>query len=157
MNLSHRNIVCKKIKNFRLGSNAFFFLMIFIFLIYSCGTPQKTIASSTTSSKEEPVRIANDSLAYEIFILDVGFNSYIATAKPMSYYSKEYLAARNIVYVTEWNNRARNPSRYNSNIYENIIDYQPQIDYGLEVNYKLFNYFQFAQRKYKMRLGNFRS
>ena len=26
------------------------------------------------------------------------------------------------------------------------------IDYGMDVNYKLFNYFQFAQQKYKMRL-----
>ena len=41
----------------------------------------------------------------------------------------------------------------NNNVYENIIDYQPNIDYGYEVNYKLFNYFLFAQRKYKMSLG----
>ncbi len=157
MKISHKNTAPKKRSFFSLGFNSFYFLVIFSFLMYSCGTPQKTTASSNTTSKEEPVRIANDSLAYEIFILDVGFNSYLATAKPMSYYSKEYLAARNIVYVTEWNLRARNPSRYNPNIYENIIDYQPQIDYGLEVNYKLFHYFQFAQRKYKMRLGTFRS
>jgi hypothetical protein len=56
------------------------------------------------------------------------------------------------MYVTNWNLRALNPSKFNSLIYENRIDYSPQIRYGLEVNYKLFNYFQFAQQKYKIRL-----
>ena len=34
-----------------------------------------------------------------------------------------------------------------------MIDYQQNIDYCYEVNYKLFNYFLFAQQKYKMDLG----
>ncbi|MCF6348730.1 MAG: DUF6146 family protein [Flavobacteriaceae bacterium] len=125
-------------------------------LIISCGTPKKTVAT-TDNQKEEPVRIANDSLEYEIIIIDIGFNLYLNTiAQPMNYYSQSYLETRNRVYVIEWNIRAQNLIRFDPNIYENIIDYQPHIDYGLEVNYKLFNYFQFAQRKYKMRLGNFR-
>ena len=122
-------------------------------LVYSCGTQNSTTAVSET--KEEPVRIANDSLEYEIIIIDIGFNAYLNTiARPMGYHSQTYLETRNLIYVTEWNNRARNPTRFNANIYENVIDYQPNIDYGLEVNYKLFSYFQFAQRKYKMRLGS---
>tara|TARA_R110002073_G_scaffold40547_5_gene115168 strand:- start:306503 stop:306922 length:420 start_codon:yes stop_codon:yes gene_type:complete len=135
--------------------NIIYFLGVFGFLIFSCGTQQKTVADA--GQQEEPVRIANDSLEYEIIILDIGFNNYLnSIAKPMGFYSQNYLETRNLVYVYEWNNRARNPSVYNSNIYENIIDYQPGVDYGLEVNYKLFNYFQFAQRKYNMRLGSFR-
>jgi hypothetical protein len=125
------------------------------FLIVSCGTPKNTVVA-TNNQKEEPVRIANDSLEYEIMIIDIGFTSYLATAKPMSYYTQSYLETRNRIYVTEWNIRARNLTRYNANIYENVIDYQPNIDYGMEVNYKLYQYFQFAQRKYKMRLGSFR-
>lgn len=49
--------------------------------------------------------------------------------------------------------RAQNLTQFNGTIYENTIDYQPSIDYGYEVNYLLFNYFMFAQRKYKMSLG----
>lgn len=124
-------------------------------LIFSCGTPKKTVATGD-DQKEEPVRIANDSLEYEIFILDIGFSSYLATAKPMSFYTQTNVEAKNRIYVTEWNNRARNLIRYNSDIYENVIDYQPNINYGMEVNYKLYQYFQFAQKKYKMRLGTFR-
>ncbi|WP_410479453.1 DUF6146 family protein [Polaribacter sp. HL-MS24] len=60
---------------------------------------------------------------------------------------------RNRFWVTTWNQRAQNPQLFNENIYENIIDYDFNVDYGYEVNYKLFNYFLFAQRKYKMNLG----
>ena len=120
-------------------------------LVASCATytsPKKTTV------KEEPVVIANDSLAYEITIIDIGFNLYLNTiAKPVGFYSQSYLENRNIFYVTEWNNRVRNPTQYNRNIYENTIDYQSNIDYGYEVNYKLFNYFEFAQQKYNINLG----
>jgi len=126
-------------------------------LMYSCGSATKAVTAKTPKEvKEKPVRIANDSLEYEIIIFDMGFTSYLATAKPMSFYNQKTLELRNQVYVNEWNNRVRNPSQYDSSIYENIIDYQPTIDYGMEVNYKLYQYFQFAQRKYKMRLGSFR-
>jgi len=65
---------------------------------------------------------------------------------------------RNNIWVASWNSRAQSPSKYKTRIYENIIDYQSQEDYGYEVNYKLFNYFLFAQRKYKINLGGgFRS
>ena len=124
--------------------------------IWSCGSSP---IKNTTTEKEEPVVIANDSLEYEIIIIDPGFNLYLNTvAQPEGFYSQEYLEARNSVWVTIWNQRVQNPRQFNQNVYENIIDYQPTIDYGYDVNYKLFNYFLFAQRKYKMSLGGgFRS
>lgn len=119
-------------------------------LIWSCGS---SAVKDISEKKEEPVVIANDSLQYQIVIMDIGFPSYLASvAKPRGYYSQNYLETKNRVFVTNWNMRARNPTRYNPNIYENIIDYEPTVNYGYEVNYKLFNYFLFAQQKYKMRL-----
>ena len=135
--------------------NLVYILSIAGLLIFSCGTPKKTVATAD-DQKEEPVRIANDSLEYEVIIMDIGFTSYLVTAKPMNFYTQSTLEAKNRTYVTEWNSRAINPIRYNSDIYENVIDYQPNIDYGMEVNYKLYQYFQFAQKKYKMRLSSFR-
>ena len=125
------------------------FSIVGLFL-YACSSyPVK----NSEKSKEKPVIISNDSLEYEIIILDVGFTLYLNTvAKPENYYSLNYLENKNNIYVTNWNLRALNPSKFNSSIYENSIDYSPQIRYGLEVNYKLFNYFQFAQQKYKIRL-----
>ena len=110
-------------------------------------------SNSTSTAKEEPVVIANDSLAYEITILDIGFNAYLNTiAKPVGFYSQTYLETRNRLYVSIWNIRVNSPFNFNPNIYENRIDYDPYVDYGYDVNYKLFNYFEFAQRKYRMRL-----
>jgi hypothetical protein len=104
--------------------------------------------------KEEPVVFANDSLEYEIIIIDIGFNAFLnSIAQPEGFYSQNYLESRNRIWVQEWNNRARNPQQFSTNIYENIIDFLPSIDYGYDVNYKLFNYFLFAQQKYKMSLG----
>lgn len=125
------------------------FSIVGLFL-YACSSyPVK----NSEKSKEKPVIISSDSLEYEVIIIDVGFTLYLNTiAKPKKYYSLSYLENRNNMYVTNWNIRALNPSKFNSTIYENRIDYSPQIRYGLEVNYKLFNYFQFAQQKYKIRL-----
>ena len=118
---------------------------------WACGSSP---IKKNTSQTEEPVVIANDSLEYEVIIIDPGFTLFLnSVAQPEGYYSQSYLEARNRVWVLEWNNRARNLNQYNSSIYENIIDYQSTIDYGYDVNYKLFNYFLFAQKKYKMNLG----
>jgi len=104
--------------------------------------------------KEEPVVIANDSLEYEIIIIDPGFNYFLnAIAQPEGFYSQSYMEARNRAWVITWNLRFQNPQQFNDTIYENRVDYQQNIDYGYEVNYKLFNYFLFAQRKYNMNLG----
>jgi|UniRef100_UPI00404833DC hypothetical protein len=120
-------------------------------LMLSCGSYAQKKSNST---KEEPVVIANDSLEYQIIIIDPGFTTYLKTiARPMTYHSQNYLETKNKFYVLEWNNRARNPLRYNASIYENIIEYDSNINYGLEVNYKLFWYFKFAEQKYRMTLN----
>lgn len=120
-------------------------------LIASCSSTKKT-GTQEAKTSQEVVRIANDSLEYEIIIMDIGFETYLNTiAKPMNFYSQEYYETKNRFYVTEWNIRAQNPLRYRSDIYENEIDYDFNVDYGLEVNYKLYNYFKFVEYKYKQR------
>ncbi|MDC9723483.1 MAG: DUF6146 family protein [Urechidicola sp.] len=131
--------------------NLICFLAITLMVI-SCGTTNTKNLSDSKKNMEEAVVISNDSLEYEIIIYDIGFNTYLNTiAKPMSYYSQDYLEIKNNFYVIEWNIRANNPIRY-GDLYGNQIDYSAQIDYGLEVNYKLYNYFQFFEKKYKLRL-----
>ncbi|GFD81247.1 hypothetical protein KUL118_41090 [Tenacibaculum sp. KUL118] len=128
------------------------FLSIIGIMIWACSS--SPIKNTSNTPKEEPVVIANDSLEYEIIIIDPGFTTYLnSIAKPVGFYSQQYLENKNRLYVNTWNYRARNPLQFNSNIYENVIDYSPHVDYGYEVNYKLFNYFEFAQRKYRMNLG----
>lgn len=127
-----------------------FYYILIIALVIGCNSTSKTTLKTNHETTEEAVRIANDSLEYEIIIFDIGFEYYLnAIAKPDWYYSQEYLEAKNRFYVTEWNIRAQNPLQYNPNIYENTIEYNFNINYGLEVNYKLFNYFKFVEYKYK--------
>ena len=133
-----------------------FAILIVGFLFYACGSQS---IENKKSKKEAPVRIANDSLAYEIIIIDPGFTAYLnSIALPEGFYNQSYLEARNRIWVTIWNQRAQNPRQFRQDIHENSIAYLPTVDYGYEVNHKLFNYFLFAQRKYKMTLGGgFRS
>lgn len=138
------------------------YTLIICGLIIGCNT-SKTTTSNKSKTKDEiakiendTVTIANDELEYQIIIIEPGFNSWLVSrARPEGFYSQQYLENRNYQYVVEWNNRVLQPQQYNPNLYELQIDYQQGIDYGYEVNYKLYNYFIYFQLTYKQRLGAF--
>jgi len=131
-----------------------FTILIFL-LILGCSVKKSNVAvadNNKSLAKNDTIRIANDSLHYELIILDAGFNSWLATAKPRSYYSLTFLETKNYFFVTQWNYRAMQPQVYDPNLYEMRIDYQSHIHYGLEVNYLLYNYFIYFQQRYKQKL-----
>lgn len=114
------------------------------------GTQQNNIAGT---SAKDTVRIANDSLEYEVIIIDPGFNSWLQSrAKPRNYYTQNYMEIKNNFWIAEWNIRVNTPQRY-GDMYQMRIDYQPQIDYGYEVNYLIYNYLVFFQVTNNQRLG----
>ncbi|MBD3581492.1 hypothetical protein HC229_03155 [Flavobacterium sp. D33] len=127
----------------------------------ACSTQQPTTSSpeartkkEVASSKSDTIRIANDSLEYEILIIDPGFNSWMLTnGRDRGFYSQSYLEGRNIPWVTEWNIRARSPRNFQGDLYTMEIDYRPGINYGYEVNYLLFNYLTYFQLTKDQRLG----
>jgi uncharacterized protein YceK len=126
-----------------------YYLAIGLFTV-GCVSSIKTTTKKEAQLPDGAVRIANKELAYEIIILDIGFETYLNTiAWPANYYSQKYYEIKNNLYVTEWNIRVLEPFRYNPLIYENEIDYDFNIDYGLEVNYKLYYYFKFVEYQYK--------
>lgn len=129
-----------------------------ICLLLSCKPTNKVVnASSETPTKvSDTVRIANEETEYEVIIIDPGFNTFLySQARPRGFYSEVFLEQRNVIYVNEWNIRARQPMQYDSDLYLMQIDYDPNIHYGYEVNYLLYNYFVYFQLKYKQRLGGF--
>ena len=110
---------------------------------------------SDTNDKEA-VEISDDETEYEIIIIEPGFYTWLKSiARPEGYYSQSFLENRNAIMVVTWNQRVLLPQRWNPNLYEMQINYDPSIDYGYEVNYKLYNYFIYFQRKYNQRLGPF--
>lgn len=137
--------------------NLIYCLLLSVF-IFNCNTP-KTVSTVKNERLEnvkdnDTVTIANDDLEYEIIIIEPGFNFWLnSTARPEGYYSQEYMETRNNQYVIAWNQRVLQPQLYDPNLYELQIDYQPQIDYGYEVNYKLYNYFIYFQIRYNQRLA----
>lgn len=133
-------------------------LILITFLIFSCKAKKSNIDNpkKVSSSANDTIRIANDSLEYEIIIIDAGFNTWLnGRAQPRGFYSISFLENRNYMYVTEWNNRILEPLKHNSNLYEMRIDYQPNINYGYEVNYLLYNYFLYFENQYKQNLRRF--
>ncbi len=136
--------------------NGFIIIILFIF---SCTAKKFNIDAKpkkVSSSVYDTIRIANDSLKYEITIIDIGYTTWLnGRAQPRGFYSISFLENRNYIYVTEWNNRVLEPLRYNPNLYEMRIDYQPNINYGYEVNYLLYNYFLYFENQYKQNLRRF--
>ncbi len=133
--------------------------MIVLLTIIACSTASQNIASTDTTpikKGNDTVRIANDSLEYEVIIIDNGFTNWLASrAYPRNYYSLQYLENKNYLYVTEWNNRVLQPQRYNPNLYEMSINYRPDIHYGYEVNYLIYNYMIYFQNTYKQKLWGY--
>ncbi|WP_426485786.1 DUF6146 family protein [Flavobacterium sp. 2] len=139
----------------------FIYILIVLFTVIACSTGSKNNAVAANSPKtnsgvNDTVRIANDSLEYEVIIIDNGFSTWLASiAQPRNYYSLSYLENKNFLYVTEWNNRVRQPQLYNPNLYEMLIDYRPEIHYGYEVNYLIYNYMIYFQNTYKQKLWGY--
>lgn len=117
------------------------------------GKPTDDIVLNSGKKGSDTVRIANDSLEYEVIIIDPGFNNWLySRAKPRGFYSEEYLRGRNIQWVNEWNFRVNQPMRY-GDMYQMQIDYRADIKYGYEVNYLIFNYLSYFQIANNQRLG----
>ena len=136
--------------------------MIFGILIIQCSGSKKALEISKeekevfNNTELDTVAIHNDSLQFDIIIMEVGFATWLQTmAQPKGYYTQKFMENRNRIYVMNWNQRVLDPYNYNPNLYELQINYYPNIDYGYDVNYKLYNYFLYFQRKYNQRLGPF--
>lgn len=94
----------------------------------------------------------NAKIQYEATVLDAGFDTFVATQPSKKFFSESSLRAKNILMVNEWNMRYANPTRYDANIYEVNIDYNPNISYGIDVEYTLYMFFRFMEKENKMAL-----
>lgn len=139
----------------------FIYILLVCGFIIGCSSTQKIKSQkkdekTTVLVQNDTVTISNDELEYEIIIIEPGFNNWLVSrARPEGFYSQQYMETRNYQYVIAWNQRVNQPQQFRSDLYEMQIDYQPGIDYGYEVNYKLYNYFIYFQLTYNQRLGGF--
>lgn len=138
--------------------NNIYIVVFFLCLIIGCNSSKSTIKSGdkTIATQNDTIRITNDSLEYEVIIIDPGFSTWLASmAQPRNFHSLVYLETKNQIYVNEWNSRVMQPQRYNPNLYEMTINYEPRIHYGYEVNYLIYNYMIYFQNTYKQKLNGY--
>ncbi len=88
---------------------------------------------------------------YELIIIDPGFNSWMVTnSRPVGFYAPQYYAQWNQRYVAAWNEKVSQAAYYGARDYpfENRINYDPTVDYGVELNYELYYYFRYIESMY---------
>lgn len=133
------------------------FVLTIMIIVFSCNSTKKTtngeFNKKPLAQAGDTIKLSNDALEYDIIIIEPGYNRWLQSmAKPEGFYTQSYLETRNSRYVQEWNSRVLKPNRFNSNLYELQIDYRQGIDYGYDVNYKLYNYFIYFQNTYNQNL-----
>ncbi len=112
-------------------------------LMWAC-SPQKQIV------KIKPTTVqSKDSTEYELIVSDPTFETWFAlNSNPAKDHSNDYYRSWNSKYVADWNYHYT--SGHNSHVFENYIDYDNSIDYGIELNRKLYYYFRFVETSLKI-------
>ncbi len=127
-------------------------IIIVIFLsILTCCKTLKNTKTNNKGVKIEQIEKPKKPTEYELIVLDTKFETFLLSQPSMNFYSNEYYRNYNILYVTEWNIRYSSPSIY-GDFYETYIDYDPNINYNIELNYKLYYYFKFIEKEYGIKL-----
>lgn len=124
-------------------------LMILGFILaaaWACTQQKEMVKSKATA----PV-VVMDSTEYEITIIDPDFDRwYMIRYSPAMDRSNDYYRSMNGLGVINWNDYfTRN--RYNQAI-GSYINYTSSVDYGIEVNRRLYWYFKFIEETYRIRL-----
>lgn len=100
----------------------------------------------------DPIVFSQEKEEYETIVFAPGFDSFLTMQPSKSYFTESWLKAKNAQMVTEWNYRYGSPSYYNPHIYEEAIDYDSKINYGLDVEYTLYMFFRFMEKENNMSL-----
>ena len=125
------------------------FLILVALFVFSCG-PQNKIAENKENHEIKPTKNEDDE--WELDVLDTQYEYFItAVAKPMSMYSESYLKSRNTFLVTEWNSNFFT-GKYR-NVIESTIEYNPNENYGLKFEYRLYQVFAYVQWKYGVKMN----
>jgi hypothetical protein len=125
--------------------------IVFILLVFLIGS--QSVVFSQKKKDRDKVKadtVSVDSLEYKLIVLDPGYDAWLASQPPKTFYTKEYYEMKNRLYVQEWNHRYM--TFRNNDRYDTYIDYNSSTDYGLELNYKLFYFFRYFEETNRIKL-----
>lgn len=95
------------------------------------------------------VKQEEDSVHYELIVFDSGFETwYLTRAKPLHWHEQSWYENWNRQYVQAWNYH-RLGYRHRE-LLDGSINYEPSMDYGPEINHKLFYYFMYVEQVLKI-------
>jgi hypothetical protein len=126
------------------------FIIGIIVLTIACST-QHNVRNDNKKSIALKQKITQDSIEYDLIIFDIGFESWFAyNDNETMKRSKDYYKHKNQFYVIAWNNLYRK----NNRLIDCDIEYETNIDYGFDLNYKLYMYFKYFEEKNHLKLIN---
>lgn len=121
-------------------------------LFWGCGSRSDRNIAPAAEVQLHPKEHTTDETSYEIVVLDVQFDRFLQTrAQPRGYYSQAYLEQRNRQAVPDFNRLVRSRPLWNAQ----EIELELGVDYGYEVHYILYNYFQYFSDTHRVRIGSF--
>lgn len=130
-------------------------IVLLVILFAAAATQISAQEAGTKANQPDTLRFAgskSDSTEYELIVSDPGFHPwFISNSKPEWYHEKSYYELKNRFFVTNWNNQVN--QTLGRPPFEYYIDYEPTIDYGLDLNYKLYWYFRYVEDKFGINLG----
>jgi len=116
-----------------------FYLLMVVSFLAACSGPKGMVKIEPNGNETQ-----EDSVEYELIVFDTGFETwYMIQNSPARYRSQQYYENWNQQYVSAWNYLATQPRK--RSFFEPIIGYEPGVDYGFELNHKLFYYFQYVE------------
>jgi len=91
----------------------------------------------------------NDSVQYELLVFDAEFETWFETNySPAKDHTNEYYQSWNTQYVNDWNYHYM--AGQFPKIFENYIDYDSNVNYGIELNRELYYYFRYVETYLKV-------
>ena len=123
------------------------FILGMFLAVLACTSQKGLVNIKKTAPPAEP----QDSVEYELITFDAKFETwYELHNSPATYKLKEYYESWNRRYVSEWNYKAMTFNKHG--FFEPIVGYEPTVDYGFELNHKLFYYFQYVEKVLRIQI-----
>ena len=117
-------------------------------LLCACTSQKEFVKISPTRDVAINVK---DSSEYELLVFDQQFETWFMTNySPAKDHSNEYYQSWNNQYVTDWNYHYM--AGHYPSVFENYIDWDDSVNYGIDLNRKLYYYFRYIETYLKVQI-----
>lgn len=126
------------------------FVIICCFLFAACASKQKLVIDNQSSTSMAYV-VEEQDTEYGVEMFDAKFEAwYKKYTDNLSGKEQSYYEEWNQKYVPVWNEKARSSSK--NFPFAPVVGYNPNEDYGFELNHKLFHYFVYVEQVLKIEI-----